>query len=94
MSGETNETLHLGQVIPPWSHAALLGEVGPGSSQLDESSCGPENDFAERRTTFMTWSLLYMARMINVAGGIPTDGNQRRESDAGCRLGHPNPLYR
>jgi multimeric flavodoxin WrbA len=85
---------HLGYVIPPQADAAWLGEAGPGPSYLDEGSGGPENDFTNRNTTFMTWNLLHLARMIKDAGGIPAHGNQRSEWDAGCRFGFPNPDYR
>ncbi len=85
---------HLGYVIPPQADAGWLGEAGPGPSYLDENSGGPENDFTNRNTTFMTWNLLHMARMIKDAGGIPAHGNQRSEWDAGCRFDFPNPEYR
>jgi multimeric flavodoxin WrbA len=85
---------HLGYVVPPQADAAWLGEVGPGPSYLDPGSGGPENDFTNRNTTFMTWNLLHLARMIKDAGGIPGHGNQRSAWDAGCRFDHPNPLYR
>ena len=85
---------HLGYVIPPQADAAWLGEAGPGPSYLDEGSGGPENDFTNRNTTFMTWNLLHMARMLKNAGGITAHGNQRSEWDAGCRFDFPNPDYR
>ena len=85
---------HLGYVIPPQADAAWLGEAGPGPSYLDPGSGGPENDFTNRNTTFMTWNLLHMARMIKDAGGMPAHGNQRSEWDAGCRFDYPNPDYR
>ena len=71
-----------------------LGEAGPGPSYLDPGSGGPENDFTNRNTTFMTWNLLHLARMIKDASGIPAHGNQRSEWDAGCRFDYPNPDYR
>lgn len=85
---------HLGYVIPPQADAGWLGEAGPGPSYLDEDSGGPENDFTNRNTTFMTWNLLHLARMIKDAGGIPAHGNQRSEWDAGCRFDFDNPDYR
>ncbi len=85
---------HLGYVIPPQADAAWLGEAGPGPSYLDAGSGGPENDFTNRNTTFMTWNLMHMARMIKDAGGIPAHGNQRSKWDAGCRSDYPNPEYR
>jgi hypothetical protein len=47
-----------------------------------------------RNTTFMTWNLLHLARMLKDAGGIPAHGNQRSEWDAGCRFDFENPDYR
>lgn len=85
---------HLGYVIPPQADAGWLGEAGPGPSYLDEGSGGPENDFTNRNTTFMTWNLMHLARMIKDAGGIPAHGNQRSKWDAGCRFDYPNPEYR
>jgi multimeric flavodoxin WrbA len=85
---------HLGYVIPPQADAGWIGEAGPGPSYLDPGSGGPENDFTNRNTTFMTWNLLHLARMIRDGGGIPAHGNQRSEWDAGCRFDFPNPEHR
>jgi multimeric flavodoxin WrbA len=85
---------HLGFVVPPQADAAWLGEAGPGPSYLDEGSGGPENDFTNRNTTFLTWNLLHTARWLKDAGGFPAHGNQRRLWDAGCSFDFPNPDYR
>ena len=85
---------HLGYTIPPQADAAWLGEAGPGPSYLDEGSGGPENDFTNRNTTFMTWNCLHLARMLVDAGGIPAHGNQRSKWDAGCRFDYENPEHR
>jgi multimeric flavodoxin WrbA len=85
---------HLGYVVPPQADAGWIGEAGPGPSYLDPGSGGPENDFTNRNTTFMTWNLLHLARMIKDAGGIPAHGNQRTEWDAGCRFDYENPEHR
>jgi multimeric flavodoxin WrbA len=85
---------HLGYTIPPQADAGWIGEAGPGPSYLDPGSGGPENDFTNRNTTFMTWNLLHLARMLKDAGGIPVHGNQRSEWDAGCRFDFENPEYR
>jgi hypothetical protein len=85
---------HLGYVIPPQADAGWIGAAGPGPSYLDPGSGGPNNDFTNRNTTFMTWNLLHLARMITDAGGIPVHGNQRSEWDAGCRFDFPNPEHR
>ncbi len=85
---------HLGYTIPPQADAAWLGEAGPGPSYLDEGSGGPENDFTNRNTTFMTWNLLHLARILKDAEGIPAHGNQRSEWEAACRFDYPNPEHR
>jgi len=85
---------HIGYVIPPQADAGWIGAAGPGPSYLDPGSGGPENEFTNRNTTFMTWNLLHLARMITDAGGVPAHGNQRSEWDAGCRFDFPNPEHR
>ncbi|WP_444922164.1 flavodoxin family protein [Microbulbifer sp. CnH-101-G] len=85
---------HLGYVIPPQADAGWVGEAGPGPSYLDPGSGGPENDFTNRNTSFMTWNLLHLARILKDAGGIPAHGNQRSAWDAGCKPDFPNPDYR
>jgi hypothetical protein len=85
---------HLGYTIPPQADAGWIGEAGPGPSYADEGSGGPQNDVTQRNTTFMTWNLMHMARILRDTGGVPAHGNQRSEWDAGCRSDHPNPDYR
>ncbi|MEV0945554.1 flavodoxin family protein [Rhodococcus sp. NPDC049939] len=85
---------HLGYVIPPQADAGWIGEAGPGPSYLDEGSGGPENDFTNRNTTFMTYNLMHTAAMLKKAGGFPAYGNQRSEWEAGCRPDFANPDYR
>lgn len=85
---------HIGYTIPPQADAAWLGEAGPGPSYLDAGSGGPENDFTNRNTTFMTWNLMHFALMLKHAGGVPSWGNQRTAWDAGTRFDFENPEYR
>jgi multimeric flavodoxin WrbA len=85
---------HLGYTIPPQADAGWIGEAGPGPSYLEAGSGGPENDFTNRNTTFMTWNLLHTARLLKQAGGVPAHGNQRAGWDAGSRYDFANPEYR
>lgn len=85
---------HLGYVIPPQADAGWVGEAGPGPSYLDKGSGGPENDFTNRNTTFMTWNLMHLARMLKQQGGIPAYGNQRSKWDEGQHFDYENPEYR
>jgi multimeric flavodoxin WrbA len=85
---------HVGYVIPPQADAGWIGEAGPGPSYLDPGSGGPENEFTNRNTTFMTWNLMHLAAMLKRGGGIPAYGNQRAAWDAGARFDFENPEYR
>ncbi|MGD2060586.1 MAG: flavodoxin family protein [Acidimicrobiia bacterium] len=85
---------HLGFTIPPQADAGWVGEAGPGPSYLDDGSVGADNDFTNRNTTFMTWNMMHLARMLKDAGGVPAHGNQRSKWEAGCRFDFPNPEYR
>ncbi len=85
---------HIGCTIPPQAHAGWIGEVGQGPRYLDKGSGGPENDFTNRTTTFMTWNLMHVAKMLKSSGGIPLYGNARKEWDAGARFDFENPAYR
>jgi multimeric flavodoxin WrbA len=85
---------HLGYTIPPQADAGWIGEAGPGLSYLDPGSGGPENDFTNRNTAFMTWNLMHFAKILKDAGGLPPYGNQRSEWDAGARFDYENPEYR
>ncbi len=79
---------HIGYLIPPQADAGWIGEIGPGASYLDEGSGGPENDFTNRNTTFMTWNLMHVAKMLRDAGGIPAYGNQSKPwAEDGERFG-------
>lgn len=89
---------HIGYVIPPAADAGWLGEAGPGPSygdKLDDGSiAGADNDFTKRNTTFMTWNLMHMAKILKDNGGFPAHGNQRSKWDAGARFDYENPEYR
>jgi multimeric flavodoxin WrbA len=85
---------HLGFTIPPQADAGWIGTVGPGPSYLDPGSGGPDNDFTNRNTTFMTYNLMHLAALLRAAGGIPAYGNRRSEWDAGCAPDQPNPEHR
>ena len=89
---------HVGYTIPPQADAGWLGEAGPGPSYGDKRDDGTQegfdNDFTNRNTTFMTWNLMHMAKLLKDNGGIPAEGNQRSKWDAGARFDFENPEYR
>jgi len=84
---------HIGCTIPPQADAGWIGEVGPGLSYLDKGSGGPENDFTNRNTTFMTYNLMHMAKLLKDSGGIPAEGNIRSEWKKGNYFGYEKPKY-
>jgi multimeric flavodoxin WrbA len=85
---------HIGYTIPPQADCGWIGEAGPGPSYLDPGSGGPENEFTQRNTTFMTWNLMHLAKLLKDAGGFPHGGNDRTAWDAGARFDYENPEYR
>ncbi len=89
---------HIGYSIPPAADAGWIGEAGPGPSygdKLDDGTIvGKDNDFTNRNTTFMTWNLMHLAKMLKDNGGFPAYGNLRKEWDAGTHFDFENPEYR
>ncbi|MEP3435456.1 MAG: flavodoxin family protein [Hoeflea sp.] len=79
---------HVGYTIPPQADCGWIGEVGPGKSYGDDGA-GYDNDFTKRNTTFMTWNLMHLARMLKDAGGIPNHGNDVEAWNNGARFDHP-----
>ena len=85
---------HLGYSIPPQGDCGWIGEIGPGPSYLDKESNAAENDFTNRNTTFMTYNLLHLAKILKDKGGYPSYGNSREAWDTGSRWAFENPEYR
>lgn len=93
---------HLGYSIPPQADAGWIGEVGPGASYGDtewrgeklKTPVGFDSDFTNRNTTFMTYNLLHLAKMLKEQGGYPAYGNSRKDWDDGSRWNFENPEYR
>ncbi|MEX2568256.1 MAG: flavodoxin family protein [Cyclobacteriaceae bacterium] len=93
---------HLGYSIPPQADAGWIGEVGPGASYGDTEwkgeklkiPVGFDSDFTNRNTTFMTYNLLHLAKMLKEQGGYPAYGNSRKDWDDGTRWNFKNPEYR
>lgn len=93
---------HVGYSIPPQADCGWIGKVGPGPSYGDtewkgeklETPVGFDSDFTNRNTTFMTYNLLHLARMLKEQGGFPNYGNSRKDWDNGERWKFENPEYR
>ena len=85
---------HLGYSIPPQADCGWIGEAGPGPSYMDEEAKAYENTFTNRNTTFMTYNLLHLAKMLKENDGYPAYGNSRKDWDDGTRWNFENPEYR
>lgn len=85
---------HIGYSVPPQADSGWIGEIGPGPSYLDEESNASKNEFTNRNTTFMTYNMLHLAKMLKEAGGYPAYGNSRKDWDSGERWNFENPEYR
>lgn len=85
---------HLGFSIPPQADCGWIGEAGPGPSYMDKESGAKNNEFTNRNTTFMTYNLLHLAKLLKENGGYPAYGNSREAWDDGTRWNFDNPEYR
>ena len=85
---------HVGYTIPPQADCGWIGEAGPGPSYLDSESNAGNNQFTNRNTTFMTYNLLHLAKMLKDQNGYPNYGNSREAWDDGTRWNFENPEYR
>ncbi len=85
---------HIGYSIPPQADCGWIGAVGPGPSYLDEESDAKNNDFTNRNTTFMTYNLMHLAKILKENGGYPSYGNSKKDWDNGSRWSFENPEYR
>jgi multimeric flavodoxin WrbA len=78
---------HIGYTIPPQADAGWIGGIGPGPSYLDKNSGGPETEFSNRNTTFMSWNLMHLAQLLKNNDFYPRLGNSRVDWDNGIRPG-------
>ncbi|WP_378187767.1 flavodoxin family protein [Aquimarina sp. W85] len=85
---------HIGYSIPPQADSGWIGEVGPGPSYLDKESGAKNNEFTNRNTTFMSYNLMHLAKLLKTADGYPKYGNSRTAWDDGTRWNFENPEYR
>lgn len=76
---------HLGYSIPPQADCGWIGEIGPGPSYLDPEADAKNHEFTNRNTTFMTYNLLHLAKMLKNQDGYPAYGNSRKAWDEGER---------
>jgi len=93
---------HVGYSIPPQADCGWIGEVGPGPSYGDtewkgktkELPVGFDSEFTNRNTTFMTYNLLHLAKLLKENKGYSNYGNSREAWDSGTHWAFDNPEYR
>ncbi|MBF8148693.1 flavodoxin family protein [Winogradskyella sp. F6397] len=93
---------HVGYSIPPQADCGWIGEVGPGPSYGDTEwkdktmnpPVGFDSEFTNRNTTFMTYNLLHLAKLLKENKGYSNYGNSREAWDSGTHWSFENPEYR
>ncbi|WP_458628712.1 flavodoxin family protein [Winogradskyella sp. PC D3.3] len=93
---------HIGYSIPPQADCGWIGEVGPGPSYGDSKwkdktikpPVGFDSEFTNRNTTFMTYNLLHLAKLLKEHNGYSNYGNSREAWDSGTHWSFENPEYR
>ncbi|REG89795.1 flavodoxin family protein [Winogradskyella sediminis] len=93
---------HIGYSVPPQADSGWIGEVGPGPSYGDtewkDKSINPpvgfDSEFTNRNTTFMTYNLLHLAKLLKENKGYSNYGNSREAWDSGTHWSFENPEYR
>lgn len=93
---------HVGYSIPPQADCGWIGEVGPGPSYGDKEwkgetvnpPVGFDSEFTNRNTTFMTYNLLHLAKLLKENKGYSNYGNSRKAWDNGSQWSFENPEYR
>jgi multimeric flavodoxin WrbA len=93
---------HVGYSVPPQADCGWIGEVGPGPSYGDTEwkgetinpPVGFNSGFTNRNTTFMTYNLLQLAKILKDNKGYDKYGNSREAWDNGTHWSFENPEYR
>ena len=93
---------HIGYSIPPQADCGWLGDVGPGPSYGDtkwqgeklDTPAGFDSDFTNKNTTFMTYNLMHLAKILKANGGYSNYGNSKEKWQDGDRWKFENPEYR
>ncbi len=90
---------HIGYSIPPQADAGWIGEVGPGPSYGDtewngekkKTPVGFDSTFTNRNTTFMTYNILHLAKMLQSQNGYSPYGNSVKDWESGERWNFERP---
>lgn len=76
---------HIGFSIPPQADAGWIGDYGSGPSYLDKEANAQENSSTNQNTTFLTYNLMHLAKMLKQNNGYPGYGNSSKAWEEGER---------
>lgn len=84
---------HIGYSIPPQADCGWIGEIGPGPSYLDKEADAKNHEFTNKNTTFMTYNLLQLAKLLKNNKGYSAYGNSTEAWENGERWKFQKPTY-
>lgn len=92
-SGILYSLLHIGYSIPPQADCGWIGEIGPGPSYLDKEADAKNHEFTNKNTTFMTYNVLQLAKLLKENEGYSAYGNSVTSWEDGKRWEFVKPTY-
>lgn len=84
---------HIGYSIPPQADCGWIGEIGPGPSYLDKEADAKNHEFTNKNTTFMTYNLLHLAKLLKTNNGYSAYGNSSKAWENGERWKFKKPTF-
>ncbi len=93
-SGILYSLSHIGYSIPPQADCGWIGEIGPGPSYLDKESGAKNHEFTNKNTTFMTYNVLQLAKLLKDNNGYSSYGNSVKAWENGERWNFKKPTYK
>ncbi|HET8838412.1 MAG TPA: NAD(P)H-dependent oxidoreductase [Flavobacteriaceae bacterium] len=85
---------HIGYSIPPQADCGWIGEIGPGPSYLDPEADAKNHEFTNKNTTFMTYNVLQLAKLLKANNGYSGYGNSIEAWENGERWKFEKPTYK
>lgn len=92
-SGILYSLTHMGYSIPPQADTGWIGEIGPGPSYLDKEAGAKNHEFTNKNTTFMTYNVLQLAKLLKENEGYSSYGNSGPAWEDGERWKFVKPTY-
>lgn len=85
---------HIGYSIPPQADCGWIGEIGPGPSYLDPEAGAKNHEFTNKNTTFMTYNVLQLAKLLKENDGYSSYGNSIKAWEEGERWKFEKTTYK